>query len=65
MVSQNKTFFRLDTSGIVTLISDMGTKDYFLASVKGSILSGYQDAIIIDITHEVDPFDISQAAFLL
>lgn len=65
MVSQIKTFFRLDTSGIVTLISDMGTKDYFLASIKGSILSDFQDAKVVDITHEVDPFDISQAAFIL
>lgn len=43
----------------------MGTKDYFLASVKGHILSDFKDTNIIDITHDVDPFDISQAAFIL
>ncbi|MEZ4798325.1 MAG: SAM-dependent chlorinase/fluorinase [Flavobacteriales bacterium] len=50
---------------VITLISDMGSSDHYLASVKGSILAYAPDAHIVDISHEVRPFDISHAAYLL
>lgn len=50
---------------IVTLISDLGTKDYYVAAVKGAILSLAPATTLIDISHEIPPFDIFQAAFNL
>ncbi len=50
---------------IVTLISDLGTKDYYVAAVKGVILSQAPQATLVDITHSIPPFDIFQAAFNL
>ncbi|PCJ83321.1 MAG: hypothetical protein COA57_11500 [Flavobacteriales bacterium] len=50
---------------IITLITDHGTKDFYVSSVKGAIYSQFPEAKIIDITHEVPKFDIAQAAFIL
>lgn len=50
---------------IVTLTSDWGAKDHYLASVKGMILKKIPDARIIDISHLVPPHDLTQAAFIL
>lgn len=50
---------------IVTLTSDLGVKDYYAAVLKGKILTGAPQAQIVDITHEITPFDIQEAAFVL
>ena len=50
---------------IITLTSDWGTKDYYAAAVKGTILSMLPSATIVDITHEIEPFNVSQAGFTL
>jgi S-adenosylmethionine hydrolase len=52
-------------SGIITLLTDFGTADYFVAAVKGVILASNPDARIVDITHEVPPQDIEAGAFTL
>lgn len=50
---------------IIALLTDFGTQDYFVAAMKGVILSINKDANILDITHEVAPQDISCASFIL
>ena len=50
---------------VITLITDFGTSDYFVAAMKGSILSIHPSASIIDITHEISNHDIRDAAFTL
>jgi S-adenosylmethionine hydrolase len=50
---------------IVTLLTDFGTRDYFVGAMKGALLSVNPDARIVDITHEVAPHDIEEAAFTL
>ena len=50
---------------IITLTSDMGIKDFYLASIKGSIYKALPDAKIVDISHHITPFDIAQAAFII
>lgn len=52
-------------STIVTLTSDFGSRDSFAASVKGVILKINPLAQIVDITHEIGPHDIWEAAFTL
>lgn len=51
--------------GIITLISDWGTRDYYTAAVKGVIYKYNPDAKIVDITHQIEPFNSSQAAYVL
>lgn len=50
---------------IITLTTDLGIKDFYLAAVKGSILSSLPDATIIDITHQISSYNIAHAAFIL
>ncbi len=50
---------------IITLTSDWGLKDHYLASVKGTIISQIPDAVIIDITHSITAFDIISASFII
>lgn len=50
---------------IVTLTTDLGTKDFYAASIKGRIYSLCPNATIVDVTHEIPPFDIQVAAFSL
>lgn len=50
---------------IITLTTDLGLKDYYVASVKGAILSELPDAKIIDITHNIPSFDLLKTAFVI
>jgi S-adenosylmethionine hydrolase len=50
---------------IITLTTDFGIKDPFVASVKGKIYSELQDVVVVDISNEVEPFDIGEGAFIL
>jgi S-adenosylmethionine hydrolase len=52
-------------SPIITLLTDFGTADYFVAAMKAVILSVNPHARIVDITHEVAPQDVQEAAFTL
>jgi len=50
---------------IVTLTTDWGTKDHYLGSVKGMLLKHIPDVNIVDISHDITPFNINQAAYVL
>lgn len=50
---------------ILTLLTDFGNDDYYISSIKGSILKYEKDLNIVDISHNVPPFDVKRAAFLL
>lgn len=50
---------------VVTLLTDFGARDHFVASMKGVILGINNQARIIDISHSVEPYSIEEAAFLL
>jgi S-adenosylmethionine hydrolase len=50
---------------VVTIISDWNRNDYYLAALKGRILSHCPDTTIVDITHQVSSFNSAQAAFIL
>jgi hypothetical protein len=49
----------------ITLTTDFGTKDHFVGAVKGAIYSELADAKIVDITHEISPFNITETAYIL
>ncbi len=50
---------------VVTLISDLGTKDYYLAAVKAAALQAIPDLNWVDISHQIPAFDMGKAAFVL
>lgn len=50
---------------LITLLTDFGTKDYFVGSMKGVILMINPDARIIDISHDITPHRIAEAAYCL
>lgn len=50
---------------IVTLISDFGQTDHYAAVLKACLLRRNEDIKIIDITHNIVPFNIVQASFIL
>lgn len=50
---------------IVTLTTDMGWKDHYLGAVKGALARLSPGTQVIDISHEIPAFDITQAAFIL
>src|SRR5271157_700708 len=50
---------------MITLTSDFGLKDPYVAEMKGVILAINPKATLVDITHEVEKFNVRMAAFML
>jgi len=50
---------------IITLTSDWGQADYYVAAVKGALYTAIPDATVVDITHNIEPWDIASAAFII
>ena len=50
---------------IITLTTDLGIRDNYVASLKASILTQNKDVNIIDISHSVECFNINQATHVL
>jgi len=50
---------------IVTLLTDSGETDHYVAAIKAKILSVNPGLTIIDITHKIQPCDIAHGAFVL
>lgn len=52
-------------SRIITLLTDFGERDGYVAAMKGVILNIAPTATLVDITHEIGPQDIKDAAFVI
>ena len=50
---------------IITLTTDFGLKDHFVGALKGKIISEYPQAHIIDISHHIDLFNVSEASYVI
>lgn len=50
---------------IITLITDFGTCDHYVAVMKGVILGIAPDVQIVDVTHEIEPHNVLHGAFVL
>lgn len=50
---------------IITLTTDYGLKDHFVGAMKGKIYKEYKEAIVVDISHEIDPFNISETSYII
>jgi len=52
-------------SRIIAFLTDFGTKDPYAAAMKAVALSIAPNVRLVDITHEIKPFDIEEASFTL
>jgi S-adenosylmethionine hydrolase len=50
---------------LITLLTDFGTADYFVAAMKGAAISINPDIEFLDVTHEIPNHDIFGAAYTL
>ncbi|CAH0177721.1 SAM-dependent chlorinase/fluorinase [Chryseobacterium sp. WG14] len=50
---------------IITLTSDFGNLDYRVSAVKGKILSLNPEVNIVDITHEIQAFNLIQTSYIV
>ncbi len=58
-------FFLMNSLNIIALLTDFGTKDYFVGAMKGAILSINPCVNIVDITHDIEPQNVAAASFTL
>ena len=50
---------------IVTLTTDFGMKAHFVGAVKGALLTEIPEVKIIDISHNISPFSVIEAAYVI
>jgi S-adenosylmethionine hydrolase len=50
---------------MITLTSDIGNKDYAIAQLKGKMYSISPNVNIVDISHQIAPFNYKEAAYIL
>lgn len=50
---------------LITLMTDFGARDHFVGVMKGVIAGIAPRARVVDITHEIEPYAIGQARYLL
>ena len=50
---------------IITLTTDYGLKDHFVGALKGKILTENSEATIVDISHNIDPFNTVEASYII
>src|SRR5918994_7862978 len=51
--------------GIVTLLTDFGNTDHYVAEIKGVLLTQAPGLTLVDITHSVSPGDVRSGAYIL
>jgi len=51
--------------GVITICSDWNGRDYYLGALKGRLLSLCEGAQIVDLSRNVEMYNISQAAFIV
>ena len=65
LIAQYSVFSLLQPVPIITLLTDFGLSDYYVAAMKGVILGRNPEVRIIDISHEVSRQSILSAAYVL
>lgn len=50
---------------MIVLLTDFGTSDPYVGQMKGALISKVPDCRIVDLTHEIPPYGLTQAAFFL
>lgn len=52
-------------AGVVTLLTDFGTRDPFVGVMKGVLLNASRELRLVDLSHEIAPGDVHAAGFWL
>lgn len=55
----------LESNGMITFLTDFGLKDHFVGVMKGVIAGIAPQAKIVDISHQIHPQNIEEAAWML
>lgn len=50
---------------LITLTTDFGTQDYYAGALKGALLRRAPGITLVDISHDIKPFDIVQGALVV
>jgi len=50
---------------LITLTTDFGLKDHFVGAVKGAVFNELDNAQIVDISHQITPFSVTEAAYII
>src|SRR5271168_5062013 len=50
---------------VITLITDFGAVDHYAGAMKGVMLAICPEAQLVDISHQITPYAITEAAFTL
>jgi len=50
---------------LIAVITDFGTKDHYVGTLKATLYNNNSEAKVVDITHSVRPFDLVDAALKL
>jgi len=50
---------------VIALLSDFGTRDHYVGTMKGVMVGICPDATLVDITHEIAPHDVMEGALEL
>jgi len=53
------------SNGIVALLTDWGERDFYVGAAKGVALSIFPEVKLVDITHDVEPYNIMEGAVTL
>jgi S-adenosylmethionine hydrolase len=51
--------------GLITFTSDFGEEDHYVAAVKATMLKVFPGIQIVDVSHQINPFDIAHGAFVI
>ncbi|HMJ59739.1 MAG TPA: SAM-dependent chlorinase/fluorinase, partial [Gemmatimonadales bacterium] len=54
-----------DRTSLITLLTDFGLSDSYVAEVKGVLLTRAPRATLVDISHQVPPGDVRAGQYLL
>jgi len=49
---------------IITLTSDIGLQDYLVGAIKGQLSQDCPGAQLVDVTHQISPFNLPQATYI-
>ena len=50
---------------LITILTDFGTSDHYVAEMKGVLLSRAPGVTLVDVTHGIPPGDVRSAAYIL
>lgn len=50
---------------LITLLTDFGDSDHYVASVKAGLLGAKPELVVVDISHNIPKFNIPHAAYVL